>query len=237
MPDTTLPATRLLAVEDDPVFARHLVDHLEVIGYSVSHCRDGEEGLSRAQAEHYDLILMDIMLPGASGLDVLQQLRREGGCVPVILMSALGDEQDRVSGFSQGADDYLPKPFSLRELSVRVEAVLRRVAYERCVEPPALGDCPLRFDEGRRDVRLDNRWAGLTPSEYRVLLMLWRHAGTAISKADLYQQALHRNYSSHDRSLDMHVSHVRRKLKALGCTLLQLETVWGIGYMATRGDQ
>ncbi|MCQ4291614.1 response regulator transcription factor [Pseudomonas stutzeri] len=236
MPDTTALATRLLAVEDDPIFARHLVDHLQSIGYSVSHCTDGEEGLSRVQTEHFDLILMDIMLPGASGLDVLQQLRRRRG-VPVILMSALGNEQDRITGFSQGADDYLPKPFSLLELSVRIEAVLRRVAYERSEGQPA-NDCErLHFDELRRDVAVGNRWAGLTPSEYRVLVMLWQHAGTALSKAYLYQQALHRNYSSHDRSLDMHVSHLRRKLKALDCTALQLETVWGTGYMATRDER
>jgi len=236
MPDTTAPAPRLLAVEDDPVFARHLVDHLESIGYSVSHCLDGDDGLSRAQAEHFDLILMDIMLPGSSGLEVLQQLRRRRG-VPVILMSALGNEQDRISGFSHGADDYLPKPFSLRELSVRIEAVLRRVAYERSDGQPAPDCGQLHFDEQRRDVAVGALWAGLTPSEYRVLVMLWQNAGTALSKAYLYQQALHRNYSSHDRSLDMHVSHVRRKLKALGCTALQLDTVWGTGYMVTRGEQ
>ncbi|MCQ4296463.1 response regulator transcription factor [Pseudomonas stutzeri] len=236
MPDTTAPATRLLAVEDDPVFARHLVDHLESIGYSVSHCQDGEAGLSRVQAEHFDLILMDIMLPGTSGLDVLEQLRRNCS-VPVVLMSALGNEQDRITGFSQGADDYLPKPFSLRELSVRIEAVLRRVAYERTDTTAALDCGELHFDEQRRDVALGECWAGLTPSEYRVLAMLWQHAGTALSKACLYQQALHRNYSSHDRSLDMHVSHVRRKLKVLGCATLHVETVWGTGYMVTRGEQ
>lgn len=236
MPDTSVPAARLLAVEDDPVFARHLVEHLESIGYAVSHCQDGADGLHRAQAEEFDLILMDIMLPGTNGLDVLQQLRRRRG-VPVILMSALGNEQDRITGFSQGADDYLPKPFSLLELSVRIEAVLRRVAYERSDGLPAL-DCEhLHFDEQRRDVEIAGCWAGLTPSEYRVLAMLWQHAGTALSKAHLYQQALHRNYSSHDRSLDMHVSHLRRKLKTIGCTALQLETVWGTGYMVTRGQR
>ncbi len=236
MPDTTAPGIRLLAVEDDPVFARHLVDHLESIGYSVIHCVDGETGLARAQGEHFDLILMDIMLPGATGLEVLQRLRRLRG-VPVVLMSALGSEQDRITGFSQGADDYLPKPFSLLELSVRIEAVLRRVAYERSEGPPTL-DCEhLLFDEQRRDVGLAGCWAALTPSEYRVLAMLWQHAGTALSKAYLYQQALHRNYSSHDRSLDMHVSHLRRKLKTIGCTAVQLETVWGTGYMVTRGGR
>lgn len=236
MPDTTAPATRLLAVEDDPVFASHLIDHLQATGYSVSHCEDGEDGLRRAQAEDFDLILMDIMLPGTSGLEILQQLRRCRG-VPVILMSALGNEQDRITGFSQGADDYLPKPFSLRELSVRIEAVLRRVAFERSGELSSLDNGPLCFDEVRRDVGRDGRWAGLTPSEYRVLVVLWQHAGSTLSKAFLYQQALHRGYSSHDRSLDMHVSHVRRKLKALGCSTVQLETVWGAGYMVTRGER
>lgn len=221
---------RILAVEDDPLLASHLQAHLCDSGFDVVLSHDGGEGLRLAENEDFDLILMDILLPGIDGLEALQRLRRRRS-VPVLLMSALGDEQNRIAGFSQGADDYLPKPFSLNELSVRVEAILRRVAYERREKSPASDDGSLYFDEGRSDVAHGGRWVGLTPCEYRVLELLWRHREEALSKAFLYQQALRRAYSQHDRSLDMHVSHVRRKLQVAGYGAVRVETVWGKGYM------
>jgi len=228
---TSFPASaRILAVEDDPLLAGHLQSHLQGCGFDVTLSHDGSEGLQLAESEDFDLILMDIMLPGTNGLEALQRLRRQRS-VPVLLMSALGDEQNRIAGFSQGADDYLPKPFSLGELSVRVEAILRRVAYERREPQPSTAGSDLQFDEGRSDVAFCGHWVGLTPSEYRVLELLWRHPDEALSKPFLYQQALRRAYAQHDRSLDMHVSHIRRKLQAIGYLAGRLETVWGRGYL------
>jgi two-component system response regulator PfeR len=226
-------SARILAVEDDPLLASHLQTHLLGCGYRVTLSRDGSEGLRLAESEDFDLILMDILLPGTNGLDALQQLRRRRG-VPVLLMSALGDEPNRIAGFSQGADDFLPKPFSLGELSVRIEAILRRVAYERREQLPRESADALWFDEGRCDVALAGHWAGLTPSEYRVLELLWRHRDEALSKPFLYQQALRRGYAQHDRSLDMHVSHIRRKLQSIGYQGGRVETVWGRGYVLAR---
>ena len=185
-----------------------------------------------AQAQDFDLILLDIMLPGRGGLEVLAELRSRRR-VPVILMSALGAEQDRIAGFSQGADDYLPKPFSMSEMGVRIEAVLRRVAYERQVPQACLGDGLLCFDEPRADVRHGAAWAGLTSTEYRLLELLWRHAEEVLSKPFLYQQVLRRAYSRHDRSLDMHVSNIRRKLQRIEYAACRLESVWGKGYLLT----
>ncbi|SHM07547.1 response regulator transcription factor [Phytopseudomonas punonensis] len=229
LPATT--ATRILAVEDDPALASHLQAHLQGCGFDVTVSHDGSNGLRLAQEQHFDLILMDILLPGSNGLDVLQRLRQQRH-VPVILMSALGAEQDRIAGFSRGADDYLPKPFSLGELSVRIEAILRRVAYERRGQPPLQADA-LAFDEDRCDVCLGGQWAMLTSTEYRLLETFSRHAEEVLSKAFLYQHVLHRGYSQHDRSLDMHVSNVRRKLKGLGYNGKRLESVWGKGYVLT----
>ncbi|WP_212630254.1 response regulator transcription factor [Pseudomonas sp. KB-10] len=223
-------SARILAVEDDPMLASHLQAHLTRCGFDVTLSHDGSEGLQLAESEDFDLILMDILLPGTNGLEALQRLRRQRS-VPVLLMSALGDEQNRIAGFSQGADDYLPKPFSLGELSVRIEAILRRVAYERRELRPSTEDSGLQFDEGRSDVAFRDSWAGLTPSEYRVLELLWRHKDEALSKPFLYQQALRRAYAQHDRSLDMHVSHIRRKLQAIGYAAARVETVWGRGYI------
>jgi two-component system response regulator PfeR len=222
---------RILSVEDDPVLAAALHSHLQANGFDVTLCGDGIEGLRLAEERDFDLILMDILLPGSHGLDVLQRLRQRRR-VPVILMSALGAEQDRIAGFSKGADDYLPKPFSLHELSVRVAAVLRRVAYERNEQPP-LQDGVLVFEQSRADVCFEHQWAGLTPTEYRLLETFSRHVEEVLSKAFLYQYVLYRGYAQYDRSLDMHVSNVRRKLKLLGCTRVRLESVWGRGYVLT----
>ena len=219
---------RILAIEDDPVLGEHLHEHLRQRGYEVTLSSEGDAGLELARDRAFDLILLDILLPGRNGLDVLAELRRERG-VPVILLSALGAEQDRIAGFSQGADDYLPKPFAMAELAVRIEAILRRVAYERSV-PAAPRSGGLVFDRARTDVCHDGRWAELTATEFRLLELFMRNAGEVLSKAFLYQQVLHRPYSSHDRALDMHVSHIRRKLQAIDYRG-RLETVWGKGYV------
>lgn len=225
---------RILSVEDDPVLADALHRHLLASGFDVTLSRDGSEGLRLAEEQDFDLILMDILLPGSNGLNVLERLRQRRR-VPVILMSALGAEQDRIAGFSKGADDYLPKPFSLRELSVRIEAVLRRVAYERREKIP-LQTGALEFDETRADVCYEQRWATLTNTEYLLLETFWQHLEEVLSKAFLYQYVLHRGYCQHDRSLDMHVSNVRRKLKHIGYTAARLESVWGKGYVLTERE-
>ncbi|MHB9801299.1 response regulator transcription factor [Pseudomonas sp. MT3] len=225
---------RLLTIEDDPTLGAHLSSHLSERGFAVTWCQDGDAGLAEARGGDYDLVLMDIMLPGIGGLDILRTLRRERS-VPVILMSALGAEQDRIAGFSQGADDYLPKPFSLVELSVRVDAVLRRVALERGLQAPTGGD-GLLLDGEKVDASLDGRWAGLTTTEFRLLETFLGSQGETLSKAFLYQHVLHRAYTTHDRALDMHVSHLRRKLQGIGYLRHQLHTVWGKGYVFSDGD-
>ncbi|MBA6062694.1 response regulator transcription factor [Pseudomonas juntendi] len=227
----------VLAIEDDPVLGAYLHEELQRGGFHVTWCRSGLEGLETAGRQVFDVVLMDILLPGLNGLDALAQLRQRS-TTPVILMSALGAEADRISGFQRGADDYLPKPFSMAELQVRIEAILRRVALERryqAPQPPEEAGA-LHFDEGLCDVRLDGRLAGLTPSEFRLLDTLYRNQEEVLSKAFLYQQVLQRGYSRHDRSLDMHVSQIRRKLKGIGYQGLQIRTVWGKGYVFGVGE-
>lgn len=227
------PAARILAIEDDPLLASHLQGHLRQRGFDVTLSEDGEEGLALACAESFDLVLLDILLPGRNGLDVLNELRQQRG-VPVILMSALGAEQDRIAGFNQGADDYLPKPFAMAEMEVRIDAILRRVAYER--RQSSVVSNGLQLDDSRGDVRHEGQWAQLTSTEYRLLELFVRHTGEVQSKPFLYQQVLHRPYSQHDRSLDMHVSHIRRKLAAIGYQAGRLETAWGKGYLFVTDD-
>ncbi|MFK3775562.1 MULTISPECIES: response regulator transcription factor [Pseudomonas] len=226
----------ILAIEDDPVLGAYLHDELQRGGFNVTWCRNGLEGLEAAGRQVFDLVLMDILLPGLNGLEALASLRRHSA-TPVILMSALGAEADRITGFERGADDYLPKPFSFAELRVRIEAILRRVAFERRAKAPLeLPAGALRFDEQLSDVCLADAWAGLTPSEYRLLDTLCRSQDEVLSKPFLYRQVLQRAYSRHDRSLDMHVSQIRRKLKAIGYHERQVRTVWGKGYVFSAGE-
>ncbi|GAB6405445.1 response regulator transcription factor [Pseudomonas sp. MHK4] len=237
---TTISAghPRILAIEDDLVLGAYVHEHLGRSGFQVTWCQNGQEGLDMAREQAFDVVLMDILLPGLDGLAALTQLRRSHS-TPVLLMSALGAEADRISGFQLGADDYLPKPFSMVELRVRIEAILRRVALDRRPTPVALVAevDSLRFDDELSDVFYRQLPAGLTRSEYRLLETLSRSVDEVLSKAFLYQQVLQRGYAAHDRSLDMHISQIRRKLKAIGYTEREVRTVWGKGYILSAGDE
>ena len=228
---------RILSIEDDLVLGAYVHEHLGRSGFQVTWCQNGQEGLKVAREQAFDVVLMDILLPGLDGLSVLTQLRRSH-CTPVLLMSALGAEADRISGFRLGADDYLPKPFSMVELRVRIEAILRRVALDRRPMPEAIAPAvdSLRFDDERFDVIYGGQAAGLTRSEYRLLETLNRNGDEVLSKAFLYQHVLQRGYAAHDRSLDMHISQIRRKLKAIDYTEREVRTVWGKGYTLSVSD-
>ena len=231
---------RLLAIEDDPVLGAYLQAQLQRAGFEVRWCQNGQDGLNLAQQQPFDVVLMDILLPGMNGLQVLTQLRQTHA-LPVILMSALGAEADRINGFQLGADDYLPKPFSMAELQVRIEAILRRVALDRtprasAVSLPVDQESGLVFDDAASDVRHGAQYAGLTRSEFRLLDTLNRHADEVLSKAFLYQHVLQRGYAPHDRSLDMHISQIRRKLKSIGYHAREVRTVWGKGYVLSASD-
>ncbi|MBD1601000.1 response regulator [Pseudomonas typographi] len=221
---------RLLLVEDDPQLRAAVGEHLLRRGFDLRPCGDGAQALALAMAGEHDLVLLDILLPGLDGLGLLRQLRAKRA-VPVILMSALGAEQDRISGFTQGADDYLPKPFSLAELDARIDALLRRVALDRS-GPPAF-DLGLVFDHSAEDVHYLGRAAGLTGSEFRLFCVLRDHPGAALSKPFLYQQVLHRPYTRLDRGLDVHICNLRRKLGRIGRHDIQLQAVRNQGYLLT----
>ncbi|MGF6099093.1 response regulator transcription factor [Pseudomonas sp. 18175] len=227
-----LPTPRILIIEDDVELCTHLSNHLSGRGFSLNSSHRGDEGLELALHSPVELILLDIMLPNESGLTILSRLRHERG-TPVILMSALGAEQDRITGFSQGADDYLPKPFSLAELDVRIDALLRRVAIDCGTQaPPSRAPrSALEFDSYARDVRLNGAVAGLTSSEYRLLCTLHEHSGEALSKPFLYQHVLHRPYTRLDRGLDVHVCNLRRKLAAIDVQGMRIDAVRYQGYV------
>ena len=227
-------AKTILIVEDDPNISELVQMYLEKEGYNTRIASDGGQGLDLFRQLRPDLVLLDIMLPGMDGLALLEALRLQQN-VPVMLMSALGNEQDRITGFTRGADDYLPKPFSLAELDARTDALLRRMAMFK--RPPGLPHHPrLSFDGEALDVVHNGQSAGLTHSEFRLLSILHEHDGEALSKAFLYQQVLHRIYTRLDRGLDVHVCNVRRKLAAIGVRHVQIQAVRGQGYILVSMD-
>ncbi len=221
--------SRLLIIEDDALLGAHLRDFLTERRYQTTLCADGARGLAAAASGDFDLVLLDMLLPGLNGLELLAQLRRRSP-VPVIVVSALGDEQARIQGLIGGADDYLPKPFSMAELAVRVEALLRRVSLER--HRPALTETAggLVLDEASQGASYRHQDLGLTGTEFRLLQVLLEHRDQVLSKPFLYQAVLYRGWGRHDRSLDLHVSHLRRKLRAAGVSESTVRTVWGQGY-------
>jgi two-component system phosphate regulon response regulator PhoB len=202
--------THILVVEDEPSLCQLLVNNLSFEGYSVESVGDGAPGLAAHRAHRADLIVLDLMLPQMDGFEVLRSLREGKDEVPVLMLTARGEETDRVQGLSLGADDYLVKPFSVLELIARVKAILRRT---RPVDrPPLLRSGPFRFDLPRLEARRDGRMLDLTPREFRLLEILITHAGRTHSRKELLQLAWEPDARPSARTVDVHIANLRRKL-------------------------
>jgi len=230
----TLHDTRILIIEDDQALNELLASQLRQFGYQTSQCFDGEHGLAQALKERFSLILLDVLLPKLDGFELLNRLRRSQS-TPVIMLSACGAEEDRISGFRCGADDYLPKPFNLTELTLRIEAVLRRSLSALTAEteqspPKELQFQNLRLQMDQQVALVGSTQLQLTPMEFNLLALLLQARGDVISKPDLYQTLMGRPFSRYDRSIDMHVSKLRRKLKQAGFSADHINTVHGQGY-------
>jgi len=225
--------TRLLIVDDDAKLCRLIGDYLQPFGYDVDAAHDGPTGLASALSGDYAAVLLDVMLPGQNGLEVLQALRKVSS-VPVLMLTALGDEADRIAGLELGADDYLPKTFSSRELLARLRAVIRRsMLTARSAEPPVPAPVvvgPLVIDPASRRAALDDAPLALTPVEYDLLLVLARAAGRVKTREQLLLEAAERDFEAFDRSIDVHVSSLRRKLGDDPKEPRFIETVRGAGY-------
>ncbi|HEX5418743.1 MAG TPA: response regulator transcription factor, partial [Gammaproteobacteria bacterium] len=184
------------------------------------------------QTNEFDLIVLDVMLPGLSGFEVLRQLRESGSSTPVLMLTARGDDVDRIVGLEMGADDYLPKPFNPRELLARIKAVLRRVGDGGEEEVSELQIGPLRAQLQRREAWLDGQPLRLTNAEFVILATLMRSAGDVVSRETLTRTALGRRLLPDDRSLDTHISNLRKKLaQAVDEERLQIRSVRGSGYV------
>ena len=234
---STDPLIHLLLVEDDARLADLTREYLERQGLVVTQVADGEAGLREARRTRFDAVLLDLMLPGRSGLEVCQELRRLSD-VPVIMITARGEEADRVLGLELGADDYVPKPFSPRELLARVRAVVRRA---RGQAGPAVGETlcvgDLVLDPGRRSATLAGTELDLTAYEFSLLHALAARAGRVLSREQLMELARGSAEESFDRSIDVHVSRLRQKLGDDPKRPRFIRTVRGAGYQFLTGEQ
>jgi DNA-binding response OmpR family regulator len=219
---------RILIVDDEPAIVRGLEDNLRFEGYETLAATSGEEGLARALGEAPDLVLLDVMMPRLSGWDVCRELRRRGVDVPVIMLTARGEEGDRVRGLELGADDYVTKPFSLREVLARVRAVLRRPGPRRKFETLAFGDVRVHL-RGRRVTR-GGRALTLTRKEFDLLVYLAEHRGEIVTRERLLDEVWGYERFPTTRTVDTHVLRLRRKLEADPDRPRFIETVHGQGY-------
>jgi two-component system OmpR family response regulator len=224
---------RVLVIEDDNDVAAYLGKALREVGAVVDRAADGKEGLLLAATEPYDVLVVDRMLPGLDGLSILRTLRASGNAVPALILSALGDVDDRVAGLRAGGDDYLAKPFAFSELQARIEALLRRARPTTAETTLRVGD--LEMDLLARELTRGGRRIELQPREFRLLEYLMRHAGQVVSRTMLLENVWDYHFDPQTNVVDVHVSRLRRKIDA-GFDTPILHTVRGAGYMLRAND-
>jgi two-component system response regulator CpxR len=223
--------SRLLIIDDDMRLGEMLAEYLEPEGLHITTATTGTQGLRAAQRETYDLIILDVMLPGLSGFEVLKQLREGGAKTPVLMLTARGDDVDRIVGLDLGADDYLPKPFNPRELLARIKAILRRTSEPDGDEPTEIAVGKLRANLKRREAWLGEELLKLTNAEFVILVTLMRAPGEVVSRESLTRTALGRQLLPDDRSLDTHISNLRRKVGSDAENDPLIRSVRGSGYV------
>ena len=222
---------RILIIDDDVALCELVAEYLEPLGFQIEAVHRGDAGAQRALESEHDLILLDVMLPGQNGFEVLHHIR-ESSKIPVLMLTARGDDVDRIVGLEIGADDYLPKPFNPRELAARVRAILRRSSGREGLENSQtlmVGD--VEMEPGTRLVRRSGNVVELTAVEYDVLEKLLRAAGRIMTRDELSRDVLGRSASPFDRSIDMHISNLRKKLGHRFGTSERIKTVRGVGYI------
>lgn len=225
---------RVLIIDDDEELCDLVSEYLTVEGFETTCVHDGQSGLERARSGDFDMAILDVMLPKLNGFDVLRKLREDSD-VPVLMLTARGDDMERIVGLEIGADDYLPKPFNPRELVARLRAILRRVSSddENGSMPEKVQVDDLEISTTSRSAKLDGSEVALTSVEFDLLINLVRQAGKIVKKEDLSENVLERSLSPYDRSLDMHISNLRKKLGHHADGSERIKTVRSVGYIYT----
>lgn len=225
---------KLLIVEDDPAIQRMINDYFRHLGYEVLTASDGEAGIKTALQERPTVMLLDLMLPKLDGLAVCRQLREKLPTLPILMLTAKDDVIDKIVGLEMGADDYITKPFSLRELEARVKTVLRRARASQELPagdeqaPIIRGD--LRVDPARREVTIRGQQVELTPKEFELLTLFASHPGHVYSRKYLLENVWDYSYSGYDRTIDSHINRLRAKIEENADEPKLVLTVWGVGY-------
>jgi DNA-binding response OmpR family regulator len=224
--------TRVLLIDDDVRLVEMLGDYLRSRGYHVDACGDGEAGLSAQARADYDAVVLDVMLPGIDGLEVCRRLRAR--CqVPILMLTARGDDLDRIVGLELGADDYLPKPFNPRELLARLAAILRRTRGDAGQAGAVLRVGPLEIDRASREVRVRGQRRELTGRQFDLLLLLAERAGRVQTREQLMDALKGEEWDSVDRSIDVHISRIRQLIEDDARHPRLVQTVRGAGYVLT----
>ncbi len=225
---------KVLIIDDDEELCELVTEYLIVEGFEIEAVHDGEAGLKRALSGKHELAILDVMLPKMNGFEVLRSLRKESK-LPVLMLTARGEDMERIVGLETGADDYLPKPFNPRELVARLRAILRRSGPDEDSDalPEKIVIEDLEMTPTARSVKLDGEDIGLTSVEFDLLAALLHDAGLVVKKEDLSEKVLERELSPYDRSLDMHVSNLRKKLGTRADGSERIKTVRSVGYIYT----
>jgi len=223
----------ILLVEDDTDIADLLALHLRDAGHEVDAVTDGDEGLERALNGGYDLVILDIMLPGTDGFDICRRLRQEQRQLPVLMVTAKTEEVDKVLGLELGADDYITKPFSIREVLARVKAIFRRIEVDQEAQqddngPLTVGD--LRIEPAKRKVTVGGETVDLTSKEFDLLQIFARHPGRAFSRKELLDEVWGYQYSGYSHTVNTHINRLRNKIEPNPSEPTYVKTVWGVGY-------
>jgi DNA-binding response OmpR family regulator len=225
---------RVLLVDDDRELCQMLSEYLDAEHFDVRSVHDGGEALAELQGGEFEIVILDVMLPSVGGLDVLRKLGASYP-TPILMLTARGDDVDRIVGLELGADDYLSKPFNPRELVARIRAILRRASSRasRGGVPDELTVGPITLNTGTRQVHVAAKPVALTGAEFRVLELLMRSVGQVISRESMTEQALGRKLAAYDRSIDTHISNLRRKLELEAGKNPEIKNVRGSGYTLT----
>jgi two-component system, OmpR family, response regulator CpxR len=226
--------SKILIIDDDEELCELVSEYLSVEGFTTEAVHDGESGLQKALSNDYELAILDVMLPRKNGFDVLRELRKSSK-LPVLMLTAKGDDMERIVGLEIGADDYLPKPFNPRELVARLRAVLRRVndGEEKKLSAEAFTVDDIEVSLTGRTAKIGGTELNLTAVEFDLLVALLEQAGKIVKKEDLSQRVLDRRLSPFDRSLDMHVSNLRKKLGPRADDGERIKTIRSVGYIYT----
>jgi two-component system response regulator CpxR len=229
---------QILIIDDDVALCELVTEYLEPLGFKIATAHRGDLGVDRALQEHPSLVVLDVMLPGLNGFEVLRKIR-EHSKVPVLMLTARGDDVDRIIGLEIGADDYLAKPFNPRELAARIKAILRRTQSDQSDQsttPRTLNVGDVELDSGTRVVRRNGEPVDLTAVEFDLLSNLLRSAGRVVTREELSQSVLGRSPSVFDRSIDMHISNLRKKLGHKYGEVERIKTLRGVGYIYVKAS-